>query len=48
MNVLTGIAIFFVVWWIVLFVVLPFGINWVSTSLSYPLHLVSEAAMTAD
>ena len=22
--------------------------NWVSTSLSYPLHLVSEAAMTAD
>ena len=23
-------------------------INWVSTSLSYPLHLVSEAAMTAD
>ena len=25
-----------------------FGNNWVSTSLSYPLHLVSEAAMTAD
>ena len=23
-------------------------LNWVSTSLSYPLHLVSEAAMTAD
>ena len=23
-------------------------VNWVSTSLSYPLHLVSEAAMTAD
>ena len=22
--------------------------NWISTSLSYPLHLVSEAAMTAD
>ena len=27
MNVLTGIAIFFVVWWIVLFAVLPFGIK---------------------
>ena len=26
----------------------PFLSNWVSTSLSYPLHLVSEAAMTAD
>ena len=25
-----------------------FANNWVSTSLSYPLHLVSEAAMTAD
>ena len=27
---------------------LAFSRNWVSTSLSYPLHLVSEAAMTAD
>ena len=26
----------------------PIKGNWVSTSLSYPLHLVSEAAMTAD
>ena len=27
MNVFTGIAIVFVVWWIVLFAVLPFGIK---------------------
>ena len=27
MNVFTGIAIFFVAWWIVLFTVLPFGIK---------------------
>ena len=27
---------------------LGYSRNWVSTSLSYPLHLVSEAAMTAD
>ena len=27
MNVFTGIATFFVVWWIVLFAVLPFGIK---------------------
>ena len=26
----------------------PITEYWVSTSLSYPLHLVSEAAMTAD
>ena len=26
----------------------PIYVNWVSTLLSYPLHLVSEAAMTAD
>ena len=26
----------------------PYSRYWVSTSLSYPLHLVSEAAMTAD
>ena len=27
---------------------ITFSPYWVSTSLSYPLHLVSEAAMTAD